>query len=220
MLFPIMSFVYNTNQRLSSLINIIGEWVITKVCEDLSYLKNSFSNDLCISVNVSASQILHQNLPLILQKNLNKHSLANTSIELEFTENMLIKQGQKTLQVLETLDQMGINLSIDDFGTGYSSLSYLKTLPIHTLKIDKSFIADTPDCEGDCAIAKTIISLAHNLNLTVVAEGVETAEQLNFLRSNGCHIIQGFYFSQALDINAFSTYINSPTSKIQEAIFS
>jgi len=201
----------------SSLINKIGTWVITKVCEDLSHLKHNFNNDLCISVNVSSSQILHQNLPLLLQKNLDKFSLPNTSIELEFTENMLIKQGRKSLQVLETLDQMGINLSIDDFGTGYSSLSYLKTLPIHTLKIDKSFINDTPHCEGDCAIAKTIITLAHNLNLTVVAEGVETIDQLNFLKENGCHLIQGFYFSQALDINAFTAYLNSPSSKSEQA---
>jgi len=202
----------------SSLINKIGKWVITKVCEDMSYLRDSFDNELCISVNVSSSQILHQNLPLLLKENLDKFSLPTTSIELEFTENMLIKQGRKSLQVLETLKQMGINLSIDDFGTGYSSLSYLKTLPIHTLKIDKSFINDTPHCEGDCAIAKTIITLAHNLNLTVVAEGVETIEQLNFLKDNGCHIIQGFYFSKALDINAFTAYLNTPTSKIQEAL--
>ena len=201
----------------SSLINTIGIWVISKVCEDLAYLRGTFANDLCISVNVSSSQILHQNLPLLLQKNLDKFSLPNTSIELEFTENMLIKQSRKSLQVLETLDQMGITLSIDDFGTGYSSLSYLKTLPIHTLKIDKSFINDTPHCEGDCAIAKTIITLAHNLNLDVVAEGVESIEQLTFLKDNGCHIIQGFYFSQALDIDAFSAYINTPSSKLQQA---
>jgi len=194
----------------SSLINDIGKWVILKVCEDLAHLKKNFNNNLCISLNVSSSQILHQNLPQLIYDNLEKHSLLNQCIELEFTENMLIKQARKSLEVLEKLDEMGITLSIDDFGTGYSSLNYLKTLPIHTLKIDKSFITDTPNCTGDCAIAKSIISLAHNLNLNVVAEGVETAEQLKFLKDNGCSIIQGYYFSKPLDINAFSQYLNAP----------
>jgi EAL domain-containing protein (putative c-di-GMP-specific phosphodiesterase class I) len=92
-------------------------------------------------------------------------------------------------------------------------LNYLKTLPIHALKIDKSFICDTPRHEGDCAIAKSIISLASNLNLDVVAEGVETAEQLAFLQENGCSVIQGFYFSKPLDINAFTAYLNVPQVK-------
>jgi len=202
----------------SSLINIIGKWVINKVCEDLHFLKENFNNKLCVSINISSSQILHQNLPELLQENINKYQLRNQCLELEFTENMLIKQGRKSLAVLQELEDMGITLSIDDFGTGFSSLSYLKTLPIHTLKIDKSFIADTPHCEGDCAIAKSIISLAHNLNLDVIAEGVETAEQLKFLSDNGCSVIQGFYFCKALDINAFSAYINAPASKIEQAL--
>lgn len=202
----------------SSLINAIGKWVITQVCKDLSHLKNNFNNDLCISLNVSSSQILHQNLPELIKENLQTYDLDAKNLELEFTENMLIKQGRKSLQVLQTLSDMGITLSIDDFGTGYSSLNYLKILPIHTLKIDKSFIADTPHGEGDCAIAKSIISLARNLNLDVVAEGVESAEQLNFLKDNGCNLIQGFYFSKPLDINSFSAYLNAPASKIEKAL--
>jgi len=202
----------------SSLINIIGKWVISTVCKDLSFLKNNFNNKLCISINISSSQILHQNLPELIQKNLDKYNLKNQCLELEFTENMLIKQGRKSLQVLQALEGMGLTLSIDDFGTGYSSLNYLKTLPIHTLKIDKSFIADTPHREGDCAIAKSIISLAHNLNLNVIAEGVETVEQLKFLKENGCSVIQGFYFSKALDINAFSAYLNAPICKMEQAL--
>jgi len=204
----------------SSLINEIGKWVIAKATQDIAYLKESFHNELCISINISSSQILHQNLPELIQENLSKNTLQSHSLELEFTENMLIKQSRKSLQVLNTLDKMGVKLSIDDFGTGYSSLNYLKTLPIHTLKIDKSFICDTPMCEGDCAIAKSIISLAGNLNLDVIAEGVETPEQLNFLKENGCTKIQGFYFSKPLDLNAFSTYLNTPSSKVKELLFS
>jgi EAL domain-containing protein (putative c-di-GMP-specific phosphodiesterase class I) len=97
-------------------------------------------------------------------------------------------------------------------------LNYLKTLPIHALKIDKSFICDTPRHEGDCAIAKSIISLASNLNLDVVAEGVETAEQLAFLQENGCSVIQGFYFSKPLDINAFTAYLNAPSVKTKQTL--
>ncbi len=199
----------------SSLINEIGKWVIEQVCQDIAHLKHDFDNDLCISLNISSSQILHQNLPQLIAEQLKKNAITSASIELEFTENMLIKQSRKSQLVLQELEEMGIKLSIDDFGTGYSSLNYLKTLPIHTLKIDKSFITDTPDCDGDCAIAKSIISLAHNLDLEVIAEGVETIEQLEFLKRNGCSIIQGFYFSEPLDINAFSAYLNSPASKLE-----
>ena len=203
----------------SSLINEIGKWVITQATQDIAYLKENFHNDLCISINVSSSQILHQNLPELIQSNLQKNGLMSHTLELEFTENMLIKQSRKSLQVLNDLNKIGIKLSIDDFGTGYSSLNYLKTLPIHTLKIDKSFICDTPHCEGDCAIAKSIISLADNLNLDVIAEGVETPEQLKFLKENGCTKIQGFYFSKPLDLNAFTTYLNAPASTIKQTIF-
>lgn len=203
----------------SSLINQIGKWVITQVCHDIARLKHDFNNDLCISLNVSSSQILHQNLHQIIEDNLQKNGIDSSCIELEFTENMLIKQARKSLLVLEELEKTGVKLSIDDFGTGYSSLNYLKTLPIHALKIDKSFICDTPSHEGDCAIAKSIISLAKNLNLDVIAEGVETPEQLQFLRDNGCSIIQGFYFSKPLDINAFRAYLHTPTTKIEQTIF-
>jgi len=202
----------------SSLINQIGKWVIKNVCRDIARIKRDFGNELCISINVSSSQILHQNLPELIQENLDANSITTEAIELEFTENMLIKQGRKSLQVLERLNKLGIKLSIDDFGTGYSSLNYLKTLPIHALKIDKSFICDTPRHEEDCAIAKSIISLANNLNLDVIAEGVETSEQLTFLKENGCSVIQGFYFSKPLDINAFTAYLNAPAAKSEQTL--
>lgn len=202
----------------SSLINQIGKWVIMQVCRDIAHINNDFKNELCISINVSSSQILHQNLPELIQENMDKNNISSKSIELEFTENMLIKQGRKSTQVLDALNKMGIKLSIDDFGTGYSSLNYLKTLPIHALKIDKSFICDTPRHKGDCAITKSIISLANNLNLDVIAEGVETREQLDFLQENGCTVIQGFYFSKPLDINAFTAYLNAPSVKTEQVL--
>ena len=132
---------------------------------------------------------------------------------------MLINQARKSVLVLESLKKMGVKLSIDDFGTGYSSLNYLKNLPIHALKIDKSFICDTPSHEGDCAIAKSIISLANNLRLDVIAEGVETLDQLKFLQENGCSIIQGFYFSKPLDIDEFTAYVNAPNAKMEQTLF-
>ncbi len=203
----------------SSLINQIGKWVIIQVCRDIARLNRDFNNDLCISINVSSSQILHQNLQQIIQENLQKNSIKSSSIELEFTENMLINQARKSVLVLESLKKMGVKLSIDDFGTGYSSLNYLKNLPIHALKIDKSFICDTPSHEGDCAIAKSIISLANNLRLDVIAEGVETLDQLKFLQENGCSIIQGFYFSKPLDIDEFTAYVNAPNAKMEQTLF-
>lgn len=204
----------------SSLINLVGKWVIKTVCRDLSRIKHDFGNDISISINISSSQILHQNLPELIQENLDTYDLPTKAIELEFTESMLIKQGRKSQQVLDRLSKMGVKLCIDDFGTGYSSLNYLKTLPIHTLKIDKSFICDTPKHESDCAIAKSIISLASNLNLDVIAEGVETAEQLTFLKENGCSVIQGFYFSKPLDFSAFTAYLNAPSLKKEQTILS
>jgi EAL domain-containing protein (putative c-di-GMP-specific phosphodiesterase class I) len=119
-------------------------------------------------------------------------------LELELTEGVIMENAEVTINTLHKLKNMGIRLSIDDFGTGYSSLSYLKRFPIDTLKIDKSFINDITTDADDYAIASTIIAMAHNLRLKVIAEGVETKEQLDMLRSKDCNEVQGYYFSHPL----------------------
>ena len=122
-------------------------------------------------------------------------------IELEVTEGKIMHNPEKAIVVLNQISDIGIELAIDDFGTGYSSLSYIKKLPIHKLKIDQSFIRDLPDDAEDSAITKAVISLAQNLNLNVIAEGVETVQQRDFLLKNGCNHIQGYFYSKPIDVS-------------------
>src|SRR3989338_8923348 len=118
---------------------------------------------------------------------------------MELTEGMLMDDVQNSIKMMKQLKDLGISLSIDDFGTGYLSLKYLKQFPIDTLKIDKSFIDGVPNDSSDCAIVKTVIELAHNLNMSLVAEGIEKPEQADFLVTNGCTVAQGFLYSKAVD---------------------
>ena len=124
-------------------------------------------------------------------------------LELEITENQIMNNPEISITILQEIRNLGIGISVDDFGTGYSSLSYLKRLPINKLKIDKSFIDDLPDDKDDVAITKAIIALAESLGLDLIAEGVETKEQLEFLVSKGCNIIQGYYYSKPLPAHAY-----------------
>jgi len=125
-----------------------------------------------------------------------------SDIELELTETSLFHKPDELIHLLTDIDNLGVQLSLDDFGTGYSSLSYLKKYPLSKLKIDRSFVQDIPFDEHDMAIASTVISMARSLDLEVVAEGVETTEQLEFLKSQGCDYLQGFLFSNAVDADA------------------
>ena len=134
---------------------------------------------------------------------MHEHDLPPQCIELELTESILIKDAEDALKKLESLAALGVKLAIDDFGTGYSSLSYLKRFPIYKLKIDRSFIDDLPGNESDIAIVTAIISLAHALKLRVLAEGVETQEQRDFLQHLQCEEMQGYLFAQAMSAEEF-----------------
>jgi EAL domain-containing protein (putative c-di-GMP-specific phosphodiesterase class I) len=135
---------------------------------------------------------------------LNETGLDPTSLEFEITESMVMHNPERAVKLLAKLKDMGIHLSIDDFGTGYSSLSYLKRFPLDSLKIDRSFIQDLPGNSDDAAITQAIIAMAHSLRLKVIAEGVDTEEQLRFLRDHECDEMQGYYFSVPLPENEFS----------------
>lgn len=182
----------------TGLIVPIGEWVLHTACaQNRTWQKNGLP-PIKMAVNLSARQFKQPNLVQVIAKILKETDLDANYLELELTESLIIENVQQTITILQQLHDMGIVLSLDDFGTGYSSLSYLKRFPIDILKIDQSFVRDLVFNSDDAAITEAIISLAHSLRLGVIAEGVETQEQLDYLQANGCNEIQGYYFSRPL----------------------
>jgi len=180
----------------TGLIIPIGEWVLRQACRDMAeWQKNNIAVDR-IAINVSARQFKQPGFIDLVQEVIAESLIDPNQLELELTESILIDDLEHTLDVLNRLRAMGVRMAIDDFGTGYSSLNYLKQFPVDTLKIDQSFIQNLPDNNDDAQITRTIISMAHNLGLGVIAEGVETKEQLEFLQQIDCEEVQGFYFSK------------------------
>jgi diguanylate cyclase (GGDEF)-like protein len=180
------------------LIGPIGEWVVREACRQARAWQFAGLPLLRIAVNLSASQFRHGRLFEIVQEALNEAELDPTYLEVELTESAVMSDPEGSVKILEQLSVMGVLVSVDDFGTGYSSMSYLRRLPIDKLKIDRSFINEIATRSDDASIVRAIVLLAHSLNLKVVAEGVETGEQLAFLKSVGCDQYQGYYFSKAL----------------------
>ncbi len=188
----------------SGLIISIGEWVLRTACTQNKVWQADGLPPLKMAVNLSARQFKQQNLVKMVAQVLKETRLDPTYLELELTESLMMENVQQALTMLQQFHDMGISLSLDDFGTGYSSLNYLKRFPIHELKIDQSFVRDLVLNSDDAAITKAIISLAHSLQLSVIAEGVETQEQLDYLKTNGCDEIQGYYFSRPLPADALT----------------
>lgn len=184
----------------SGLIVPLGEWVLRTACQQRKCWQDAGLPHVRMAVNLSARQFRDPHLAAMVAKILSDVELDPHSdhLELELTESLLMQNMERSLDTLHELHQMGVCLSIDDFGTGYSSLSYLKRFPIHTLKIDQSFIRDIVTEPKDAAVVATIVVLGHNLNLNVIAEGVETAEQLALVRDMQCDQVQGYYFSRPL----------------------
>lgn len=181
----------------TGLIIALGNWVMQTAIEQAALWQKSHP-DFRISINVSALQFQQSNFVEQVAQAIHSAQVAAPTIELELTESILIRDVDETLKKLQALSELGVRMSIDDFGTGYSSLSYLKRFPIHKLKIDRSFVMHLPTDESDCAIVTSIIGLAHALKLKVIAEGVETVEQKNYLKELHCDELQGFLFSPAL----------------------
>lgn len=188
----------------TGLILSLGAWVLSEAMGCLRIWLEQFPNvrPLSMSVNLSGIQLSSPDLVLLIEKLLEQFSLSGESLKLEITESMFMENAGAAGQLLAELKAKQIQFSIDDFGTGYSSLSYLHHLPIDTLKIDREFISGMVGDSKDFDIVKTIITLAHSLGLDVVAEGIETQEQLNRLRELGCEYGQGFFFSKPLDVEA------------------
>lgn len=187
----------------SGLIIELGDWVLATVCNQIKHWKNSGIAVVPISINISAKHFLKENLVTSLVKILGETNIEAKWIELEITETSLLENEERVATAIKLLTQMGVAISLDDFGTGYSSITYLKKYKVDFLKIDRSFINGIGIIQDDEAIIKSILYLARELKMKVVAEGVETEQQLKFLIKHHCDVIQGFLYSKPVTAGDF-----------------
>jgi EAL domain-containing protein (putative c-di-GMP-specific phosphodiesterase class I) len=190
----------------------IGEWVIATACAQAREWQQAGEDflHLPIAVNIAIPQI-YANLPEVIERSLREHGVGPSSLQLEITESLVIRDVERATRVLKEISESGITIAMDDFGTGYSSLSVLKSLPIDILKIDQSFVRDLGRDLGDNAIVAAIVNMARALALRVVAEGVETEEQLEILRDLGCDEHQGYLYSKPLPAHALRQHLAHPS---------
>jgi diguanylate cyclase (GGDEF)-like protein/PAS domain S-box-containing protein len=193
----------------TGLISVIGEFVLNQACRQAKQWYDSGLGNIVVSVNLSAHQIRKGTLLQVIHEALALTQLPPNLLELEITESLLMENIDETVALLNSIQAMGIQISIDDFGTGYSSLAYLKRLPVDAVKIDRVFITDLMENDEDKAIISTIITMMHSLGKKVIAEGVETKEQLVLLTEMGCDTIQGFYVSKAIPDQEFTSVLNN-----------
>jgi diguanylate cyclase (GGDEF)-like protein/PAS domain S-box-containing protein len=198
----------------TGLILPIGQWVLDTACAQLkAWQQNAITRDLTLSINISAKQFHQVDFVDQVQTAVQRHTINPMHLKLELTESLLLDHIEDAVITMNVLKEMGIRFSLDDFGTGYSSLQYLKRLPLYQLKIDQSFIRDIAVDSSDQAIVRTIIAMAHTLNLTVIAEGVETEEQKGILLNNGCTHYQGYLFGKPVPIEQLETALLSRISQ-------
>jgi EAL domain-containing protein (putative c-di-GMP-specific phosphodiesterase class I) len=202
----------------TGLIGAIGDWVLKQTClQGKKWLDAGFK-PITLAVNLSPQQFHHKDIAATVASTLEETGFPPELLELELTETILIKREHDAVAKMDILRQQGIRLAIDDFGTGYSSLSYLKRFPLDVLKIDKSFVDEIPDQRDDMEIANTVIAIGHTLGFKVLAEGVETEDQLAFLSKQGCDLYQGYLKSPPLPSEEFEKLLaNESTSHAQAA---
>ncbi|MDE2306320.1 MAG: EAL domain-containing protein [Gammaproteobacteria bacterium] len=189
------------------LVGAIGDWVLEQVCRQQQAWRAAGLPTVPVAVNVSALQIERPEFVSRVAECLERHRLSGDALCLEITESMLLRQPELLDAAMRRLVQCGVRIALDDFGTGFSSLSYLKQLPVHQLKIDRSFVGGLPAAEHDVAIVRAVLSLAHHLGIEVVAEGVETPSQAKFLADSGCRLAQGFLWSRAVPARQFAEWL-------------
>ncbi|MFK5893035.1 MAG: EAL domain-containing protein, partial [Pseudomonadota bacterium] len=187
----------------------IGELVFKMACKHLHNCIKHGKDPVRVAINLSAVQFRDEGLIDMIESVLKHENLSTEWIELEITESAIMENADKAIKILDQLTALGIHISIDDFGTGYSSLAYLKKFTVNKLKIDREFIKDLPGDKDDVVLTTTMITLAKNLGLDVLAEGVETKQQVDFLIHHGCELVQGYYYAKPLPEAEFMTYILS-----------
>ncbi|MFC1749399.1 putative bifunctional diguanylate cyclase/phosphodiesterase, partial [Pseudomonadota bacterium] len=191
----------------SGIIMEIGDWVLQEACCWLHHQFDKGGRPPRIAINLSAVQFRNDGLVTLINSTLDREQIPPEWIELEITESILMQDAQRTEAILNELSTLGIRIAIDDFGTGYSSLAYLKNFPVDQIKIDRAFIAGLPNNEDDVVLTTTMIMLAKNLGIDILAEGTETLEQIEFLRKNGCRFVQGCYYSKPLPEKEWDIYL-------------
>ncbi|KWT74740.1 diguanylate cyclase/phosphodiesterase (GGDEF & EAL domains) with PAS/PAC sensor(s) [Comamonas testosteroni] len=201
----------------TGLIVPIGEWALRAACMEAMSWSRSLGIQLTIGVNLSPKQFQDAKLLEKVDMALANSGLPANQLELEITEGMVMRKPDEAAATMRALRQLGVYLSVDDFGTGYSSLGYLSRFPIQGLKIDRSFVRNVPDSETDATIARAIVSLGKSLGLTVVAEGVETQAQLDFMRQQGCHIAQGYLLGRPLAAIQFIEQLTQQEAGFRDA---
>lgn len=196
----------------------VGQWVLDHACRQLGRWRRSGLPALTVSVNISSRQLRGNGLVEAVAAMLDRYRLPAGALELEITESCLMMDLDDTTAVLRALDALGVGLALDDFGTGYSCLQYLKDLPVDTVKIDKSFIANVPDNASDASVVEAIIALAHRLGIRAIGEGVESEAQLAFIRAHDCDLAQGYIFAGPLPAEAFATWCGESAIGMKRAL--
>lgn len=187
----------------------LGEWILRSSCRYIQKINAKFHKHYKISVNISVIQLFQENFVAMIHDILTKLDFPPHLLEIEITESVIMESVELISEKLRLVQALGVRIALDDFGTGYSSMAYLKTIPISTLKVDKIFIDDITNPDSDINLADTIIDLGHKMSLTIVAEGVETSEQVAYLKDNGCDKIQGYYYSKPIPSMNLENWISS-----------
>jgi EAL domain-containing protein (putative c-di-GMP-specific phosphodiesterase class I) len=199
----------------TGLILPIGSWVLETACAQLKrWQSDSSKMDLQISVNVSARQFRHADFVAQVHEILASTDICAQRLKLELTESVVLENIEDTVLKMQAIKALGVQIAMDDFGTGYSSLSYLARLPLDQLKIDRSFVRNLPGKIRDETIARTIVTLAHGLSMNVIAEGVETPAQRDFLALHGCNAYQGYLFGRPLPLDQFEALLEAGRSMV------
>src|SRR5699024_1809840 len=199
----------------SGLITAIDQWVLRQACQQIHAWQQQDLALQFVAVNVSSRSLSNRNLPAQVTQILQDSTIVPQRLELEVTESAVMENPQQADEILIELRELGVRLAIDDFGTGYSSLSRLKSLPVHKLKIDQSFVSNLPNSIEDIAIVRAILALGNSLGLEIQAEGIETTEQMQFLQEQNCPLGQGYLFGRPVPIAAFNKLlVDNSTVKV------